>query len=197
MIQNFTLRSFSTRAIMILLFFLFTTTPSWADVKISGIAPKYYVDENTANGTVIAQFTVIDKAIIDGAYEALSYTMTSDHGADLLNDLFEVNEVNNFGGVRTVEISVKNQEKLDYENTKYDLVKLHIANSSNDYEAAKFYIIINNLNEDFTLSDQAFTLPEKKTDGSDWEAGTKVGDVIIADPDDGAKHIYNGTYGPS
>ena len=105
--------------------------------------------------------TVVDKTKADGEYEGLEYTMTSDYYADELNELFEVNEVNNFGGVRTVEIRVKNQEKLDYENLKFGAVNLYVENKSGDYATAQFDIIINNLNEEFTLSDQTFTLDER------------------------------------
>lgn len=152
-------------------------------VQITSIADKYSVDENAAVGTLVAQMTVVDKTKADGEYEGLEYTMTSDYYADELNELFEVNEVNNFGGVRTVEIRVKNQDKMDYEQLKPFNTKLYVVNESGIYAAAKFEIIINDLNEDFTLSDQTFTLAEKQKDGSDWNVEKYVGTVEISNPD--------------
>ena len=152
-------------------------------VQITSIADKYSVDENAAVGTLVAQMTVVDKTKADGEYEGLEYTMTSDYYADELNELFEVNEVNNFGGVRTVEIRVKNQDKLDFEQLKPFTTKLYVVNELGDYNIARFYIIINDLNEDFTLSDQTFTLAEKQKDGSDWNVEKYVGTVEISNPD--------------
>lgn len=148
-------------------------------IQFTSIADKYSVDENAAVGTLVAQMTVVDKTKADGEYEGLEYTMTSDYYADELNELFEVNEVNNFGGVRTVEIRVKNQEELNHESHGSINVKLYVVNESGIYAAAKFEIIINDLNEDFTFSDQTFTLAEKQKDGSDWDVETYVGNVEI------------------
>ena len=130
-------------------------------MQITSIAGKYSIDENSAVGTLLAQLTVVDKTKADGAYESLNYTLISEYGNDVLNEVFQVDEVNNFAGVRTVEIRVKNQEKLDYENLKFGAVNLYAENKSGDYATAQFDIIINDLHEDFTLSNQTFTLPEK------------------------------------
>ena len=130
-------------------------------MQITSIADKYSIDENSAVGTLLAQLTVVDKTKADGEYESLNYTLISEYGNDVLNEVFQVDEVNNFGGVRTVEIRVKNQEKLDYENLKFGAVNLYAENKSGDYATAQFDIIINNLNEEFTLSDQTFTLNER------------------------------------
>ncbi len=148
-------------------------------IQFTSIADKYSVDENAAVGTLVAQMTVVDKTKADGAYEGLNYTLNSDYGADTINELFEVNEVNNFAGVRTVEILVKNQEELNHESHGSINVKLYVENKSGNYNIAQFYININDLNEDFTLSDQTFTLAEKQKDGSDWDVETYVGDVEI------------------
>ena len=158
--------------------------------QITSVAAKYAIDENADKGTVLAQITVVDKAKVDGDYEKLSYIMKSNNDTQLFNETFEVNEVNNFAGVRTVEISVKNQELLDYESVKFGGATLYVVNESGDYACAHFDIFINDLSEDFTISNQAFTLPEKQEDGSNWKAGKEVGDVIITDPDDGAVHTY-------
>lgn len=158
--------------------------------QITSVAAKYAIDENADKGTVLAQITVVDKAKVDGDYEKLSYIMKSNNDTQLFNETFEVNEVNNFAGVRTVEISVKNQKLLDYESVKFGGATLYVVNESGDYACAQFDIFINDLSEDFTISNQAFTLPEKNTDGSNWKAGKEVGDVIITDPDDGAVHTY-------
>lgn len=159
-------------------------------IQFTSIADKYSVDENAAVGTLVAQMTVVDKTKADGAYEGLDYTITCDYNADEFNEIFEVNEVNNFGGVRTVEICVKNQEKLDYENLKFGTVKLYVENKSGEYNVARLYIDINDLNEDFTLSDQTFTLAEKQTDGSDWDVEQYVGDVEI----NASKYIFYKDY---
>lgn len=158
--------------------------------QITSVATKYAIDENADKGTVLAQITVVDKAKVDGDYEKLSYMLKSNYDTQKFNETFEVNEVNNFSGVRTVEISVKNQELLDYENVKFGGATLYAVNESGDYACAHFDIFINDLSEDFTISNQAFTLPEKQEDGSNWQAGKEVGDVIINDPDDGAIHTY-------
>jgi len=158
--------------------------------QITSVAAKYAIDENADKGTVLTQITVVDKAKVDGDYEKLSYIMKSNNDTQLFNETFEVNEVNNFAGVRTVEISVKNQKLLDYESVKFGGATLYVVNESGDYACAHFDIFINDLSEDFTISNQAFTLPEKNTDGSNWKAGKEVGDVIITDPDDGAVHTY-------
>ena len=158
--------------------------------QITSVAAKYAIDENADKGTVLAQITVVDKAKVDGDYEKLSYIMKSNNDTQLFNETFEVNEVNNFAGVRTVEISVKNQKLLDYESVKFGGATLYVVNESGDYACAHFDIFINDLSEDFTISNQAFTLPEKNTVGSNWKAGKEVGDVIITDPDDGAVHTY-------
>ena len=159
-------------------------------IQFTSIADKYTVDENAAVGTLVAQMTVVDKTKADGAYEGLDYTLISEYGNDVLNEVFQVNEVNNFGGVRTVEICVKNQEKLDYENLKFGTVKLYVENKSGEYNVARLYIDINDLNEDFTLSDQIFTLAEKQKDGSDWDVETSVGDVEI----NASKYIFYKDY---
>ncbi len=159
-------------------------------IQFTSIADKYSVDENAAVGTLVAQMTVVDKTKADGAYEGLDYTITCDYNADEFNEIFEVNEVNNFGGVRTVEICVKNQEKLDYENLKFGTVKLYVENKSGEYNVARLYIDINDLNEDFTLSDQTFTLAEKQKDGSDWDVEQYVGDVEI----NASKYIFYKDY---
>ena len=148
-------------------------------IQFTSIADKYNIDENSAVGTLVAQITVVDKTKADGAYEGVNYTLNSDYGADTINELFEVNEVNNFAGVRTVEIRVKNQEELNHESHGSINVKLYVENKSGNYNIAQFYININDLNEDFTLSDQTFTLAEKQEDGSDWNVETYVGDVEI------------------
>ena len=158
--------------------------------QITSVATKYAIDENADKGTVLAQITVVDKAKVDGDYEKLSYMLKSNYDTQKFNETFEVNEVNNFAGVRTVEISVKNQKLLDYESVKFGGASLYAVNESGDYACAHFDIFINDLSEDFTLSDQAFTLSEKQEDGSNWQAGKEVGDVIINDPDDGAIHTY-------
>lgn len=159
-------------------------------IQFTSIADKYTVDENAAVGTLVAQMTVVDKTKVDGAYEGLDYTLISEYGNDVLNEVFQVNEVNNFGGVRTVEISVKNQEKLDYENLKFGTVKLYVENKSGEYNVARLYIDINDLNEDFTLSNQTFTLAEKQKDGSDWDVKQYVGDVEI----NASKYIFYKDY---
>ena len=157
----------------------FTDPAPSLHAQITSVAAKYAIDENADKGTVLAQITVVDKAKVDGDYEKLSYIMKSNNDTQLFNETFEVNEVNNFAGVRTVEISVKNQELLDYESVKFGGATLYVINESGDYACAHFDIFINDLSEDFTISNQAFTLPEKNKDGSNWKAGTKVGDVII------------------
>ena len=148
-------------------------------IQFTSIADKYTVDENAAVGTLVAQMTVVDKTKADGEYESLNYTITCDYNADEFNEIFEVNEVNNFGGVRTVEISVKNQEKLDYENLKFGTVKLYVENKSGEYNVARLYIDINDLNEDFTLDNQTFTLAEKQEDGSNWQAGKEIANIKL------------------
>ncbi len=153
------------------------------NVQITSVAANYNVDENAAEGTIVGKLTVTDKTKVDGAYESLNYTLTSDFDADVLNDIFEVNEVNNFAGVRTIEISAKNQEKLDFEYIKSFIAKLYVENTSGDYAAARFNININNLNEDFTLENQTFTLAEKQENGKDWPAGTVFGNVKVTASD--------------
>lgn len=153
------------------------------NVQITSVAANYNVDENAAEGTIVGKLTVTDKTKVDGAYESLNYTLTSDFDADVLNDIFEVNEVNNFAGVRTIEISAKNQEKLDFEYIKSFIAKLYVENTSGDYAAARFNININNLNEDFTLDNQTFTLAEKQENGKDWPAGTVFGNVKVTASD--------------
>ena len=152
-------------------------------IQFTSIADKYSVDENAAVGTLVAQITVVDKTKADGEYESLNYTLANKYDADKLNELIEVNEINNFAGVRTVEIRVKNQDKLDFEQLKPFNTKLYVVNESGEYNIAQFYIIINDLNEDFTLSDQTFTLVEKQKDGSDWNVEKYVGTVEISNPD--------------
>lgn len=153
------------------------------NVQITSVAANYNVDENAAEGTIVGKLTVTDKTKVDGAYESLNYTLTSDFEADVLNDIFEVNEVNNFAGVRTIEISAKNQEKLDFEYIKSFIAKLYVENTSGDYAAARFNISINDLNEDFTLNNQTFTLAEKQENGKDWPAGTVFGNVKVTASD--------------
>lgn len=149
------------------------------NIKISSIANKYNVDENAPVGTVVALITVVDKNKVDGDYETLNYKLTSIKNADLLNEAFQVNEVNNFAGVRTIEISVKNQELLDFEKVNDFIVALYIEDESDDYVGAQFDININDLNEDFTLSDQTFTLAEKQEDGSNWPAGKEIANIKL------------------
>ena len=158
--------------------------------QITSVAAKYAIDENADKGTVLAQITVVDKAKVDGNYEKLSYILKSNNDTQKFNETFEVNEVNNFAGVRTVEISVKNQELLDYESVKFGGATLYVVNESGDYACAHFDIFVNDLSEDFTISNQAFTLPEKQDNGSNWQVGKEVGNVIINDPDNGAVHTY-------
>lgn len=148
-------------------------------IQFTSIADKYSVDENAAVGTLVAQITVVDKTKADGEYESLNYTITCDYNADEFNELFEVNEVNNFGGVRTVEIRVKNQDKLDFEQLKPFTTKLYVVNELGDYNIARFYININDLNEDFTLDNQTFTLAEKQEDGSNWQAGKEIANIKL------------------
>ena len=148
-------------------------------IQFTSIADKYSVDENAAVGTLVAQITVVDKTKTDGEYESLNYMMTCDYYADELNELFEVNEVNNFGGVRTVEIRVKNQNKLDFEQLKPFTTKLYVVNELGDYNIARLYIDINDVYEGFTLDNQTFELAEKQEDGSNWQAGKEIANIKL------------------
>lgn len=149
------------------------------NIKISSIANRYDVDENAPAGIVVALITVVDKNKVDGDYETLNYKLTSIKNADLLNEAFQVNEVNNFAGVRTIEISVKNQELLDFEKVNDFIVALYIEDESDDYVGAQFDININDVYEDFTLDNQTFTLTEKQEDGSNWQAGKEIANIKL------------------
>ena len=162
-------------------------------LRITSIEKQYAIDEHSEAGTVVAKLTVVDKNQQDGDFVALTYTLEGSCNNVSISDLFDVVETANISGVRTVEISVKDAELLDYKQLNANNGKIETTLSVKDAvglsATAKATIIVNDVNEAPAVSDQSFTLAEKNEDGSDWKAGKQVGVVSASDPD-GASLAY-------
>ena len=162
-------------------------------LRITSIEKQYAIDEHSEAGTVVAKLTVVDKNQQDGDFVALTYTLEGSCNNVSVSDLFNVVETANISGVRTVEISVKDAELLDYRQLNANNGKIETTLSVKDAvglsATAKTTIIVNDVNEAPAVSDQSFTLAEKNGDGSDWPAGKQVGVVSASDPD-GASLAY-------
>ena len=83
---------------------------------------EYSIEENSAKGTAAnGELVIFDNDKVSGSYETLTYTLSGSLAkavnttATNLNQIFEVVEVSNSKGTRTLEIRVKNQSLLDYE----------------------------------------------------------------------------------
>ncbi len=152
--------------------------------RVTSIEKRYFINEHSARGTVVAKLTVVDKNQQDGAFVNVDYSLIDNNGISQLGDIFDVKETANIRGVRTVEISVKDAEKLDNKELwGWVNALLTMKAADGHFGTAETTIIVNNVNEAPVVSNQSFTLAEKNEDGSDWKAGKQVGVVSASDPD--------------
>ena len=152
--------------------------------RVTSIEKRYFINEHSARGTVVAKLTVVDKNQQDGAFVNVDYSLIDNNRISQLGDIFDVKETANIRGVRTVEISVKDAEKLDNKDLwGWVNALLTMKAADGHFGTAETTIIVNNVNEAPVAGNQSFTLAEKDKDGSNWKAGTEVGWVVASDPD--------------
>ena len=148
-----------------------------------GLNNEYVVNENSAKGTVLGTFIVKDYDKVSGQFETLTYTLTGaltgavNTKGTLTNksmaDIFEVVEKDVNGGERKVEIRVKNQSLLNYEelhnlSTKkasYE-VKITAKDSKNHSVSNTTFITIKDVNEDVSAKGGTFYVNEHSPIGS-------------------------------
>ncbi len=160
------------------------------------VKKEYSVNENSAKGTVLGTFIVKDYDKVGNNFEKLTYTLTGSLASAVntegsltgksLADIFELVEVDPNGGERKVEIRVKDQSLLNYEelynpstkNATYP-VTFTITDQANHTVSKTTNIVVVDVNETFTATGGTFYLQEQLPIGSPVcvEYEPAVGDI--------------------
>ena len=154
----------------------------------------YYMSEKAPGGTVIGTLIVVDKDKDEsGEYEALTYQLVNVSGSDCaaVKNIVEIKEAENVNGVRKVNFLMKDGVTLDYLAKQKYVAYMTISDGVNTTNKISITLRVKNENDAPTISDASFTIGEKKADGTDWPAGTSVGEVTTASDPDGDQLSYS------
>jgi len=161
------------------------------------------VNDKPAASDVVFTVNELDHAIAGGPIEVTDvfnergvdgykYTLVNKTGSDYaeFNGVFNI--VKLADGNATIE--VKTGAVLDYSQKKEYVVYATVTDDAATEtkvvagaltsEQFKITVKVKNENDDPVISNQEFTIAEKKADGSDWPSGTSVGKVSATDPDE-------------
>ena len=143
---------------------------------------EYSINENSTKGTAATGklLIVFDNDKVSGDYATLTYTLSgaltgyrNSTTAKNLNEIFEVVEVGNNKGERSLEIHVKNQSLLDYE-ALYDStskkatypVTITITDPAKNATTVDTKIAVLDVNEGPSVADATFYLLEHSGEGT-------------------------------
>ena len=161
------------------------------------------VNDKPAASDVVFTVNELDHAIAGGPIEVTdvfnergvdgySYELVNVTGSDYaaFSDAFEIVKLTDGNAT----IKVKTGAVLDYSQKKEYVVYATVSDNAATEtsvkagpltsEQFKITVKIKNENDDPVISNQEFTIAEKKADGSDWPSGTSVGKVSATDPDE-------------
>lgn len=139
-------------------------------------AQTFQIAENSANGTSVGQVVASDP----DPGQTLSYSITAGN----INGAFALNAA-------TGQITVANQNVLDYETTPQYLLTVQVQDNGTGNLTASAVMTVNliDVNESPVISDQSFQVENNAPNG------TIAGTVIATDPDQGQSLTFDITSG--